>query len=52
MKETGDLNRQNVFNFHDNIDIEGENVEGAYEIGQVNVLETEPDEFHYLKLAT
>jgi hypothetical protein len=36
-KEVGDLNKQDVFNFHDNVDIEGENVEGPYETIQANV---------------
>jgi hypothetical protein len=52
MKEVRDLNRQDVFNFHDNIDIEGGNVEGAYETSQANVLKIELDDLHYLKLAT
>jgi hypothetical protein len=52
MKEVGDLNRQDVFNFHDNINIEGGNVEGAYETSQANVQEIELDDLHYLKLAT
>jgi len=52
MKEVGNLNKQNVFNFHDNIDIEGENVEGAYETSQANVPKIELDDLHYLKLTT
>ncbi len=52
MKEVGDLNKQDVFNFHDNIDIEGENVEGAYETSQANVIEIELNDLHYLKLTT
>jgi hypothetical protein len=51
-RDARDLNKQDVFNFHDNIDIEGENVEGAYEIGHVNVPKTEPSDLDYLKLAT
>jgi hypothetical protein len=31
MEEVGNVNMQDVFNFRDNIDIKGENVEGAYE---------------------
>jgi hypothetical protein len=50
MKEVGDLNKQDVFNFHDNIKIEKENVEGAYEIGQANVPKIELNDLHYLKL--
>jgi hypothetical protein len=41
-----------VFNFHDNINIEGENVEGAYETSQVNVTKIELDDLHYLKSTT
>jgi hypothetical protein len=52
MKEVGNLNKQDVFNFHDNIHIEGENVEGAYETSQANVIEIELDDLHYLKLTT
>ncbi len=52
MSEARDLNRQDVFNFHDNEDIEGENVEEVYETCQVNVPKIELDDPHYLKLAT
>jgi hypothetical protein len=49
MKEVGDLNSQDVFNFHDNINTRRENVEGAHETCQVNVPKIELNDPHYLK---
>ncbi len=38
MKEAGDLNRLNVFNLVNNINIEGGDDEGGYELGQTIIL--------------